>query len=77
MFGASQRLFGTLDITACTLRGHGWGTDYLSPEVVPAAIFLLFHLFAFMFRVFGRKCSRHACLLFLPPIDAADKEPSR
>ena len=28
MFGASQWLFGTLDITACTLRGHGWGTHW-------------------------------------------------
>ena len=53
MFGASQRLFGTLDITVCTLRGHGWSTDHLSPEVVPDAVFLLFDLFVFMFRVLG------------------------
>ena len=52
-------------------------TDHLSPEVVPAAVFLLFDLFVFMLRVFGRKCSRHACLLFLPVVDEADKEPSR
>ena len=77
MFGASQQLFGTLDIAACTLPGHGWDTDYLSPEVVPAAVFLLFDLFVFMLKVFGRKCSRHACLLFLSVVDEADKEPSR
>mgnify|MGYP000326743921 CR=1 FL=1 len=77
MFGARQRLFGTLDIAACTLPGHGWDTDYLSPEVVPAAVFLLFDLFVFMLKVFGRKCSRHACLLFLSVVDEADKEPSR
>ena len=79
MFGASQRLFGTLDITVCTLRGHGWGTDHLSPEVVPvpAAVFLRFDLFVFMVRVFGRKCSRNVCLLFLPVFDAGDKELSR
>ena len=77
MFGASQRLFGTLDITVCTLRGRGWGTDHLSPEVVPAAVFLLFDLFVLLLRVFGRKCSRNVCLLFLPVFDAGDKELSR
>ena len=45
--------------------------------MVPAAVFLLFDLFVFMLKVFGRKCSRHACLLFLSVVDEADKEPSR
>lgn len=49
----------------------------MSPEVVPAAVFLLFDLFVFMLKVFVRKCSRHACLLFLSVVDEADKEPSR
>lgn len=36
---------------ASMLRGHGWGIDHLSPEVVPAAAFLLFDRFVYMLRV--------------------------
>ena len=51
--------------------------DHLSPEVVPAAAFLLFDLFVYMLRVSVRKYSCRTFLFFPLVVDEADKEPSR